>query len=143
MGRMIGADALSAHPTLGAGSDFGRQGGAFPLRLRGEKLIRLRRSSRQRVASNSAVTITAKEVCGGNGVELSVHNEGTPIPPNMIPKLFVSFYRLDARDADTQPANLGLGLYISREIVAAHGGTIEVRSSAEEGTTFTVRLPSR
>ncbi len=94
-------------------------------------------------ASNSAVTLTAKVVSGGNGVELSVHNEGTPIPPNMIPKLFDSFYRLDARDADTQPTNLGLGLYISKEIVSAHGGTIEVRSSAEEGTTFTVRLPIR
>ncbi len=96
-------------------------------------------------ASNSAVTITAKDVssAGGNGVELSVHNEGAPIPPHMIPKLFDSFYRLDAREADTQPTNLGLGLYISKEIVAAHGGMIEVRSSAEEGTTFTVRLPSR
>jgi hypothetical protein len=36
---------------------------------------------------------------------------------------------------------LGLGLFISRQIVAQHGGQIEVRSSAPEGTTFAIRLP--
>jgi sigma-B regulation protein RsbU (phosphoserine phosphatase) len=60
----------------------------------------------------------------------------------MIPKLFDSFYRLDDRDADTHSASLGLGLYISKEIIAAHGGTIEVRSSVDEGTTFIIRLPN-
>lgn len=39
------------------------------------------------------------------------------------------------------PGSLGLGLYIVREIVIAHRGTVEVTSTAEEGTTFTVRLP--
>ena len=37
--------------------------------------------------------------------------------------------------------SIGLGLYIAREVVAAHGGTIDVKSSADAGTTFTVRLP--
>jgi signal transduction histidine kinase len=38
-------------------------------------------------------------------------------------------------------SSLGLGLFIAREIVTAHEGTIEVHSSPEEGTTFTIRLP--
>jgi signal transduction histidine kinase len=42
-----------------------------------------------------------------------------------------------------RPGSIGLGLYIAREIVTAHGGSIDVRSSAEEGTVFTVRLPRR
>ncbi|MGI4802251.1 MAG: ATP-binding protein, partial [Janthinobacterium lividum] len=37
--------------------------------------------------------------------------------------------------------NLGLGLYITKEVVVAHGGTIEVTSSEMEGTTFTARFP--
>jgi hypothetical protein len=94
----------------------------------------------QHGASASAVTITAKSAA--DGIEVSVHNEGTPIPHAMIPKLFDSFYRLDDRDADTNSTSLGLGLYISKEIIAAHRGTIEVRSSVDEGTTFTIRLPN-
>ncbi len=94
----------------------------------------------QHGASNSAVTITAKS--SSDGVEVSVHNEGTPIPSDKIPKLFDSFYQLDNREADTDSTSLGLGLYICKEIIAAHGGTIDVRSSADEGTTFIVRLPS-
>jgi phosphoserine phosphatase RsbU/P len=84
----------------------------------------------------SAVTVTSDY-----NVEVSVHNEGTPIPPDVIPKLFDSFYRLD-NNAEGHSNNLAIGLYISKEIIAAHGGTIGVRSSAEEGTTFLIRLPS-
>ena len=91
-------------------------------------------------ASNSAVTITAKS--NREGVEVSVHNEGTPIPSDKIPKLFDSFYQLDNKEADTRSSSLGLGLYICKEIVAAHKGTIEVRSSVNEGTAFIVRLPN-
>ena len=41
------------------------------------------------------------------------------------------------------PASLGLGLHIVREIVLAHGGTVSVKSTESEGTTFCVRLPRR
>jgi signal transduction histidine kinase len=86
------------------------------------------------------VTITAKS--SSDGVEVSVHNEGTPIPQDKIPKLFDSFYRLDNREADTGSTSVGLGLYICKEIITARGGTIDVRSSGDEGTTFIVRLPN-
>ena len=73
---------------------------------------------------------------------LEVRNEGPPIPPETMPRLFEAFQRGDAgrtRNAD----GLGLGLFIAQQIVEAHGGSISVRSTAAEGTTFTVRWPRK
>ncbi len=72
----------------------------------------------------------------GQDVVLSVHNDGEPIPASVLPVLFEPFRR-----GDGSPHGLGLGLYIVREIVRSHGGAIEVRSTASEGTTFVSRWP--
>lgn len=76
-------------------------------------------------------------------VVLSVCNEGEPIPPDMLTTIFDPLVRhATAESAEPRvPGSIGLGLYIVREIVVAHGGEIEVASTAQEGTTFTVRLP--
>ena len=76
-------------------------------------------------------------------VVLSVHNEGAPIPPDLLPTIFDPLVRYATREsaARRSPGSIGLGLYIVREIVVAKGGTVEVASTAEEGTTFTVRIP--
>ena len=73
-------------------------------------------------------------------VELSVHNEGAPIQPEVLPSLFQPMKR-GAEGKDSAYAGLGLGLYIVQSLVRAHGGDVAVRSVPEEGTTFTVRLP--
>lgn len=54
--------------------------------------------------------------------------------------LFTPFERGDAREVE-QHAGLGLGLFISRAIVDQHGGTLDVRSTLGEGSTFILRLP--
>lgn len=79
----------------------------------------------------------------GSTVVLSVHNEGEPIPPQAIPTLFDPLVRLATAEATSKrtPGSIGLGLHIVREIVTAKGGTIEITSTAEHGTTFTVRIP--
>lgn len=79
---------------------------------------------------------TAEEVI------LSVHNEGLPIPPEKIGTIFDSLTRavIDGED-NTGEVNLGLGLYITQEIITSHGGIIDVTSTDEDGTTFTARLP--
>jgi signal transduction histidine kinase len=74
----------------------------------------------------------------GGGVELRVRNRGEPIPAELLPVIFEPFKRGDEPGAGK---NVGLGLFIVREIVAAHGGVIDVTSTAREGTSFRVRLP--
>ncbi len=73
-------------------------------------------------------------------VALEVHNQGKPIPSELMPLIFEPFRR-GPQSSRTAKTSYGLGLYIVQEIVHAHGGTIDVRSNIEEGTTFTVRLP--
>ncbi len=72
----------------------------------------------------------------GNDSVLTVHNEGKPIPEALRATIFDPFRR-----ARQSGSGLGLGLYITRELVKAHGGDVSFTSSAETGTTFTVRLP--
>ncbi len=71
-------------------------------------------------------------------VHFEVHNEGT-IPAALLPEIFDPFR--GTRHRHTPPNGLGLGLYIVREIIRAHGGTVEVSSSEAAGTTFSFRLP--
>lgn len=78
------------------------------------------------------------EVTGeGERVTLSVSNRGPPITAELLPRLFEPFSRGVSSDRE----GFGLGLYIVDQIVRAHGGTVSVKSTAEEGTTFTVELP--
>jgi signal transduction histidine kinase len=72
----------------------------------------------------------------GHDVVFAVHNDGEPIPPDVLPVLFEPFRR-----GDRSPNGLGLGLYIVREVIRRHGGSIEVRSSRDAGTTFVSRWP--
>ena len=87
---------------------------------------------------DTLVRLTAKGL--KEHVVLEVHNQGKPIPPELMPHIFEPFRR-GPQSSRTAKTSYGLGLYIVQEIVHAHGGTIEVLSNLEEGTTFSVRLP--
>ena len=73
-------------------------------------------------------------------VLLEVHNLGTPIAEDVLPRLFQPMQR-GAGVTDKSLRSVGLGLYIVDQLVRAHGGSIHVRSTVLEGTTFTVSLP--
>jgi signal transduction histidine kinase len=75
-------------------------------------------------------------------VTLTVHNTGVPIALALLPVLFEPLRRGTAQ-VDKAGRSVGLGLYIVKHIVDAHGGTISVQSSAAEGTTFSLQLPRR
>ena len=72
-----------------------------------------------------------------DNVEISVTDSGPGIPPEQLPHVFERFYQATGARTGT-----GLGLAIAREIVYAHGGQIDAKSSPGEGTQFIVRLPT-
>jgi sigma-B regulation protein RsbU (phosphoserine phosphatase) len=74
-------------------------------------------------------------------VALAVHNTGPPIP-NELTRVLFDLFRQGERDSKASSASgLGPRLDISRQIVSAHGGTIDVQSSDSNGMTFTIELP--
>jgi signal transduction histidine kinase len=87
----------------------------------------------ERSPAGSAVEVTTTGT--PDELVLTVRNVGPVIPSDLLASLFEPFRRGDRR------GSIGLGLFITREIVQAHGGTIGVTSSHADGTRFTVRLP--
>jgi signal transduction histidine kinase len=67
-----------------------------------------------------------------------VWNDGEPIPPESVAKIFQPFWR---NSTSSSREGLGLGLHICSQILSAHRGEISVTSSPENGTKFTARLP--
>ena len=88
-----------------------------------------------------ATPVSLRVEGGADGVSLVLHNGGA-IPADLLPDVFAPFKRAAARSTGAS-ASLGLGLYITSQIIRAHGGTIDVTSSPEAGTTFTLWLPRR
>jgi len=77
-------------------------------------------------------------------VMASVNNMGAPIPAEELPHIFEPMHRApSAGNGHPGSAGIGLGLYITQEIVHAHGGTVSVSSTLDAATTFTVVLPRR
>jgi len=74
----------------------------------------------------------------GGAAEVRVEDQGPGMSPEIRESLFIPPVRGGVRAGR---AGLGLGLFITRQIVRAHGGTIEVDSAVGRGTSFTIRLP--
>lgn len=74
------------------------------------------------------------------GLLIEVHNRGAPIPSEKLHLIFQPLRR-GSSELERGDRSVGLGLFIVSHIVEAHGGSVVARSSADEGTTFTVRLP--
>ncbi len=75
----------------------------------------------------------------GADLRVRVRNGGTAIPAERQARIFEPFERGEGGT----PRSLGLGLYIVREILRAHGGSITVRSGPQEGTEFEAVVPRR
>ena len=77
-----------------------------------------------------------------NELKIIFQNEGIPIPADKMTRIFDALTRATSEGEERiGSTNLGLGLYITKEIVNSHQGKIAVTSSKESGTVFTVTLP--
>jgi signal transduction histidine kinase len=84
--------------------------------------------------------ITVSCVAGRGRVMVSVHNEGAAIPPDQLESVFQVFRRAKAaKDGDT--TGWGIGLPFVRSVVESHGGSLDVDSDPERGTTFLMDIP--
>jgi signal transduction histidine kinase len=89
-------------------------------------------------------TISLRAVGHADHVVVQVHNMGAPIPAESVSALFepmVQAAKAASAGGARSNTSMGLGLYIVREIARGHGGTIDVESSGDAGTTFTLHLP--
>ena len=84
--------------------------------------------------------VTVRIAAAEGRAQLSVHNHGEPIPQEMVACLFEPFQR--GQQPGAREGSVGLGLYIVHQVMLGHGGEVQVRSTAEEGTTFTLDLPA-
>ena len=87
------------------------------------------------------ITITAQG--DKDAVIVQVTNSGPPIPANSLQSIFKPLIQLslEEQQGGKPSTSLGLGLFIAREITLAHGGTLDVTSSEELGTVFSVCIP--
>jgi len=82
--------------------------------------------------------VTLRALPAGRGVRFEVHDSGPGVPADLQARVFEKFAR-----GEQEPAGgAGLGLFIAREIVSAHGGSIGVDSAPGEGATFWFELPA-
>lgn len=114
--------------------------GAWDKARIGQVLANLLGNAVQHGTARTQITVSLHG--GADDVTLRVHNRSPVIDPSELPGIFSPFKRLRVGEAPAVPTgSLGLGLYIAERIVTAHGGSIAVRSTEADGTTFTVQLP--
>jgi signal transduction histidine kinase len=90
--------------------------------------------------SPSGGMITVRTAMQDGNACVSVSDQGIGIPEESLSHLFQRFYRADNAEAQ-HISGMGVGLYLVKEIVGLHGGTVEVASTEGVGSTFTIRLP--
>jgi signal transduction histidine kinase len=85
---------------------------------------------------DTPITLTLQQT--KTQIEMTIHNEGDPIAPEAQSILFQQFRRTVSAEEQT---GWGLGLFLAKNIIEAHQGTIEVESTEDKGTSFIVKLP--
>ena len=93
--------------------------------------------------ANHGVSVTLRAWRSGDDVRIDIHNSGSYIPQDVLPRLFESFYRGEGSRVrgDDGARGTGLGLAIARGFIEAHDGRIWATSVESEGTTFSFTLP--
>jgi signal transduction histidine kinase len=90
--------------------------------------------------------VTVKAEGNEREVNITVHNQGSPLTPDQLDGIFGSMKGAQSRSPEPASGplgHLGPGLHIAERIVHAHGGTIRVESTESDGTSFVLSLPRR
>jgi signal transduction histidine kinase/CRP-like cAMP-binding protein len=136
-------EVRAAHPNCEVHLDAtGDLEGRFDAARLHQVLSNLLNNAIQHGAADCPVVITARGA--RDKITLKVKNQGRAIPVDALQVIFNPLVQMPSGDPHPDAplsTSLGLGLYIARQIVLAHGGSIEVASSDEGGTVFTVELP--
>lgn len=136
------AQACAAHPQCDPRlSVEGDTQGVWDGRRLDQMLQNLIGNALQHGSSSNAVKLTLRGEA--DSVRLTVHNDGAPIPPEALPTIFDPLVRSANEALNGPTTSLGLGLFIVKEVVKAHQGTIDVSSNEADGTMFTVVLPRK
>ncbi|HEY4581682.1 MAG TPA: sensor histidine kinase [Lysobacter sp.] len=132
------ADATATYPRAHFESELSGdlRAHADPVRLQ-QLLTNLLVNAAQHGDGIRPVRITVQD--DADALVLRVANHGRPVPSEYGDRIFRPLVQLE--DSDMRSTSLGLGLYIAREIALAHGGTLGLTSSEEQGTVFEARLP--
>jgi PAS domain S-box-containing protein len=128
------AQATQAHSPVTVESDGPLVGRWDKLRL--EQVVTNLLSNAIKYGAGKQVTLDTRAT--GSHARLTVRDQGIGIAPEALPRLFGRFERAVS---ERHYGGLGLGLYITRQIVGALGGTVQVESAPGQGATFTVELP--
>ena len=132
---VIATFSVSGANVVGEGVDGSIMLGADPVRLR-QVLDNLVANALTHADAERPVTV--RLTVSPDSVDVAVSDTGSGIPREELARIFELGVRLDSEKAGS-----GLGLALSRAIVDAHGGALEVASRPGEGSTFTVVLPRR
>jgi signal transduction histidine kinase len=134
-------EVLAAHP--GRKIEISARGaltGAWDCERMTQVLTNLLGNALEHGSDRTGVTVNVQG--GDDEVKIAIHNRGVAIPDDELDGIFNAMKHQAATAKSNKPtANLGLGLYIADQIVHAHDGRIDVESSEETGTTFTIQLP--
>jgi len=84
----------------------------------------------------SVMTLTGRP----HAVEIAIQSGGPPLPAELLPRIFDPF-QIGPRPEGTPRRSIGLGLFVVKELAAAHAGSVAVQSTEDAGTRFTVSLP--
>jgi signal transduction histidine kinase len=105
-------------------------------RLRIEQVLTSLLSNAVKFGMGRPITVLLEE--GATGAHIEVRDQGIGIAPEVVDRIFARFGRAGPI---SQHGGLGLGLYLAREVIEAHGGTIHFASAPNKGCTFTIELP--
>jgi signal transduction histidine kinase len=104
-------------------------------------LLNLLINARQAMPGGGRMTIKLQHDAESEMIDLVVRDTGSGIPPEILPRIFDSFFSTKSGPDASGKGGTGLGLSMCREIIEAHHGRIRVESTPGRGTAFTLKLP--